>query len=124
VSGTPQRIQRKREKGWRKPPGAVCVTRPGRYGNPFAVSPVDRHGMHPFGWVVKGEPSVAAHGHVYRTEVEAAARAVELFRIEVQRAGWVERLAELRGKDLACWCKPGGPCHADVLLELANKEER
>jgi hypothetical protein len=27
---------------------------------------------------------------------------------------------ELRGKDLACWCKPGEPCHADVLLELAN----
>jgi hypothetical protein len=27
---------------------------------------------------------------------------------------------ELRGRDLACWCKPGEPCHADVLLELAN----
>ena len=26
----------------------------------------------------------------------------------------------LRGKNLACWCKPGQPCHADVLLELAN----
>lgn len=29
-------------------------------------------------------------------------------------------LVELRGKDLACWCKPGDPCHADTLLELAN----
>ena len=29
-------------------------------------------------------------------------------------------LPELRGKDLACWCKEGEPCHADVLLELAN----
>lgn len=28
---------------------------------------------------------------------------------------------ELRGKNLACWCKPGAPCHADVLLEIANK---
>jgi hypothetical protein len=27
---------------------------------------------------------------------------------------------ELRGKNLACFCKPGEPCHADVLLELAN----
>ncbi len=27
---------------------------------------------------------------------------------------------ELRGKDLACWCKPDQPCHADVLLEIAN----
>jgi len=30
-------------------------------------------------------------------------------------------VAELRGKNLACWCKPGAPCHADVLLELANR---
>jgi hypothetical protein len=29
--------------------------------------------------------------------------------------------AELRGKNLACWCKQGEPCHADVLLELANR---
>lgn len=28
--------------------------------------------------------------------------------------------AELAGKNLACWCKVGVPCHADVLLELAN----
>lgn len=27
---------------------------------------------------------------------------------------------ELRGFDLACWCKEGDPCHADVLLEIAN----
>ena len=30
-------------------------------------------------------------------------------------------LDELRGKDLACWCKIGEPCHADILIELANK---
>lgn len=28
---------------------------------------------------------------------------------------------ELGGKNLACWCRPGAPCHADVLLELANR---
>jgi hypothetical protein len=28
-------------------------------------------------------------------------------------------LGELRGKDLVCHCAPE-PCHADVLLELAN----
>jgi len=27
---------------------------------------------------------------------------------------------ELRGKNLACWCKPDDPCHADVLLAIAN----
>lgn len=31
-------------------------------------------------------------------------------------------IGELRGKNLACWCKPGKPCHADVLLEIANAE--
>lgn len=29
--------------------------------------------------------------------------------------------AELAGKDLACWCPPYEPCHADVLLEIANE---
>jgi glutaminase len=28
--------------------------------------------------------------------------------------------AQLAGRDLACWCKPDEPCHADVLLELVN----
>ena len=27
---------------------------------------------------------------------------------------------ELKGKNLACWCKPTNPCHAEVLLEIAN----
>ena len=31
----PKRIQRKRTKGWRLPPNTVCVTRPGKWGNPF-----------------------------------------------------------------------------------------
>ena len=31
--------------------------------------------------------------------------------------------AELRGQDLSCWCAPDLPCHADVLLELANAGE-
>jgi hypothetical protein len=30
--------------------------------------------------------------------------------------------AHLAGKDLACWCTPGDPCHADVLLEIANTD--
>jgi Domain of unknown function (DUF4326) len=31
---------------------------------------------------------------------------------------------QLRGRDLACYCALDQPCHADVLLELANREER
>jgi hypothetical protein len=30
-------------------------------------------------------------------------------------------VAELRGKNLACWCKLDQPCHADVLLDLSNR---
>lgn len=29
-------------------------------------------------------------------------------------------LAPLRGKNLACWCRLDEPCHADILLRLAN----
>lgn len=29
-------------------------------------------------------------------------------------------LDELRGRDLACWCPLDAPCHADVLVEIAN----
>lgn len=29
--------------------------------------------------------------------------------------------SELRGKNLACWCNPAQPCHADVLLRIANR---
>ena len=42
---------------------------------------------------------------------------------ERQRAALLARLPELRGHDLACWCPLDGPCHADVLLELANRED-
>lgn len=31
---------------------------------------------------------------------------------------------ELRGKDLVCWCPLEEPCHADVLLEWANRGEQ
>lgn len=36
-SETPQRIQRRRTKGWRMPPNTICITRPGPWGNPFVV---------------------------------------------------------------------------------------
>ena len=33
----PRRIQQRRARGWRKPAGAVAVTRPGFWGNPWGV---------------------------------------------------------------------------------------
>jgi len=88
----PQRIQRKRTKGWRKPEGAVIVDRTTAWGNPFKA----------------GDPGIPD-----------AQTAVDLFE------QWCAKnkpkdLDELRGKDLACFCSLDQPCHADVLIRLAN----
>lgn len=39
---------------------------------------------------------------------------------ETVKAAIRDGLPGLAGKNLACWCGPSEPCHADVLLELAN----
>lgn len=65
----------------------------------------------------------------YSGDGSHAGYAVAAFRHDLERgfAGLDRSLSatdaknELRGKNLACWCKAGDPCHADVLLELANK---
>lgn len=105
----PVRIQRKRTKGWRMPAGAVYVGRPSRWGNPYVVG-VDVSGAagakRLFSWwltgYLDGEPGMCADLPV--------------------RDRILAELAELRGKDLLCWCPLSSPCHADVLLELANAE--
>lgn len=100
----PLRIQRKRTKGWRLPEGAVCVTRPGKWGNPFRV----------------GEPFPYQGG----PKIESPKVAVEIF--ESYLVGGLLDVAvedvkrELRGKQLACWCNLDKPCHADVLATIAN----
>jgi len=86
------RVQLRRAKGWRMPENTVKVSRPSKWGNPFVVG---KNG------VVDGADAVRR----YRA-------------IAVQFP--VSGLAELRGSNLACWCRPDQPCHADVLLELAN----
>ena len=46
AADTPQRIQRKRARGWRMPEGAVYVGRPSRWGNPFATAAEFDHWAH------------------------------------------------------------------------------
>ncbi len=78
------------------PPDAVYVGRPSKWGNPFKV-----------GRDVKGRLWT-------RTEV------IQLYRSWVtDQHELMLSLHELKGKDLVCWCAPL-PCHADILLELAN----
>jgi len=88
----PLRIQRSRKAGSRLPAGAVCVTRPGKWGNPFSVEQMGR------------DAAVRA----FRELIESDPQRIEAIR------------AELKGKQLACWCSIDTTCHADVLAEIAN----
>jgi hypothetical protein len=89
----PKRIQRKRTKGWRMPEGVVYVGRPSVYGNPFGLA-------------VYKTPEAAVKG--YRTYLKMFPEMVTYIR------------KTLRGRDVACWCPLDKPCHADVILEMAN----
>jgi len=112
----PQRIQRKRTKGWRMPPGAVCVTRPGRYGNPFRSG--DRAAdVENFRLCVSEYPVPADR---IRMWLKAGGNVATLIAL-ASRAWWVKR--DLGGRDLCCWCPLDQPCHADALLELANGKD-
>ncbi|WP_460697071.1 DUF4326 domain-containing protein [Nocardia thraciensis] len=96
----PKRVQLTHELGSRDG-SAVVVAEPSRWADPF------RAGAHP-----------------------GATREVvtEQFRMWLVRSDDADAVAmrtaphELRGRDLACWCTPGDPCHGDVLLDLANAD--
>lgn len=103
----PKRVQLSRAKGWRMPPNTVKVDRSTRWGNPFKL-----------------------HGDGYPMSSTVAA-ALFNRHFEDGHTGWVMRgqlttlddvRRELRGKNLACWCSLSEPCHADVLLRLADDE--
>lgn len=121
-SERPKRIQRKRTKGWKMPEGTIYVGRPTVWGNPFwhaqkfhgVVKAIDLYRQLFLGW----NPSVAAGLPTFTS-------------IYQDHCDWLKRLnrqpleavrSELRGHDLACWCRLDQPCHADVLLELANAD--
>lgn len=100
---------------------AVKVTRPSIFGNPFSVLPKHEPGKR-FGGVALMAGQEAFGGTIAVPTVEDA---VECFRELVAMQGdrptaIRERLPQLRGKNLACFCALDAPCHADVLLELAN----
>jgi len=108
----PKRIQMSRKKGWRKPEGAVYVGRPTKWGNPFLVSNAVATGKYRAGCTVAG----------HLIGVPTVEDAVECYRLYLNDKPELVTNAreELAGKDLGCWCKMGDPCHADVLLEIAN----
>lgn len=138
----PARRQHTRAKGAKLPPGTMLVTRASRWGNPFHVPDIMRAGYgnwsHPYPnplWEAQffWEGALArngdtSEGRAYRAIRDrlAVTHAVALFRAlaehfrAVDPTGFEEWLAPLRGHDLACSCDLDMPCHADVLIELAN----
>lgn len=92
---TAVRIQRKRTKGWTMPPNTIYVGRPSKFRNMCKIG----------------------------VDVHTAEDAVFHFRRNViNQPGYLKMVRdELRGKNLACWCRHDQPCHADVLLEIANR---
>lgn len=109
------RLQCRRTKGWRKPEGAVYVGRPSWWGNPYRAR-LD-HGRPVVELCLRGEWVVVS---AKATLDQAKRYAVRLFREGLTEAQKAEARHVLRGHDLMCWCKPGEPCHGDVLLEIAN----
>jgi len=116
----PERIQRKRTKGWKLPDGAICVTRPGKWGNPFerGVKLTRDSDLWPYA-------AELVPGGVRDLTSFALLRPEEL--VEAHFRWFVEQPhlmmaveEELGGHDLACFCKIGAACHGDFLLSMAN----
>lgn len=114
----PKRIQLRRTKGWKMPEGAVKVDRSTDHGNPYRVQ---REGNR---WHVLAPGFRLRSTH--DSKAAATAAAVDEFRRWITSGDYPAQrrriLAQdrLRGRDLACWCSLDAPCHADVLLEIAN----
>ena len=144
---SPQRIQRKRTRGWRMPEGAVYVGRGSKFGNPFEYRTpqglVRYRPEAPEEWEYEGR--ISAHGAThpyygpdgtvtdYRVRYATRGELVRMYRrtildpdrgmLGADPSNGGHLLTYWTGKALSCWCAPDLPCHADVLLELANAGE-
>jgi hypothetical protein len=102
----PKVLNKAHLQGVKIPEGAIYVGRPSKWGNPWRI----------------GEKHPADGHRLTRDEVIGMYRKAipEMLQVKREDGSLILDLLELRGKDLVCWCTPL-PCHADVLLELANK---
>lgn len=119
MAKVPQRMQVSRKAGFNLQEASLAlnglpaklVTRPGPWGNPFSIDDIavrfelDR--------AKAQEKAVALAADWYGGTLDPALSPGDPPSRETIRR-------ELGGHNLACWCKPGTPCHADVLIELAN----
>jgi hypothetical protein len=117
----PERIQLRRTKGWRLPPGAMVLARPSKWGNPWQAVPVYRPGHGRLFTIAARDGRPRPHGFPGQASTEAEARqvVVALFRELVFPGLATVARRELAARHLACWCPLGKPCHGDALLEIA-----
>lgn len=83
------------------PENTVSVCRPGFFGNPFKVKSMSG--------TIDGVP----------LSCPDVATAIDRFRVYAEQY-LAAHVAKLRGRNLACFCPLDQPCHADILLEMAN----
>lgn len=122
---TPQRIHRTQRKGWKTPENTIYVGRPTKWGNPFAPMVIP-------GWATASRQyAVDDYTRWLLTECRTDPRDGRVLSIG---GSWPELLGvpyagrpaleeirvNLAGRNLACYCPISQPCHADVLLEIAN----
>ena len=129
---SPKRIQMTRQRPWRaEHPDAVIVARPSKWGNPFTVNI-------PHGEALQGSTTRALLANRYQLwlttgdSLQAIANRLALSTKDgrhfienfapTNRPTLSQIRADLAGHDLACWCPLNQPCHADVLLEIANRD--
>lgn len=125
---TPHRVQLSRAKDWRKPDNTVVVARPRRWGNPFRVGDVltVEHSTTTYE-ITDREDAVRLFANWLSNTLDAEGRYVHGMRTyfgaeSSARPSIDEIRSELAGRNLACWCPLDQPCHADVLLRIANAE--
>jgi hypothetical protein len=102
------------------PEGAVYVGRPTKWGNPWRVggavgADIDEPKIYRAG--ARITPQLAVDLYQSALLLPGTTRGVLVGLVEV---GPLDVYEELRGKDLVCWCGLDQPCHADVLLAVAN----
>lgn len=109
----PVRVQLSRAKGWRMPAGTLKVDRSTKWGNPYRAG-VGATAITPEVAVALLRQQIARLGG-FLACADGDFAGTPLITVEQIRA-------ELKGWNLGCWCALGQPCHANVLLELANGE--
>lgn len=104
-----------RQHPWRaENPVAVIVARPSKWGNPFGFSVPEKR------QAAVDEYRMLLTGGSTTTHMIGGGVTLKRIPAWHEPADLRAALHELAGKDLACWCPLDQPCHADVLLELAN----